>query len=50
MVGGDHHDHEALERTQDAKDLEKLVRRHSSNVNERTGQLHAEASKLKVAA
>ena len=45
VTGGDHHDHEALQRTENAKELERLVRRHSSNVNQQTGALHAEAVK-----
>jgi hypothetical protein len=48
MVGGDHHDHEALERTEDAKTMEKLVRRHSTQTHNKTGSLHAEAEKLKA--
>ena len=48
--GADHHDHEALIRTENAKELERLVRRHSSNVNLKTGQLHEQAESLKAAA
>jgi len=47
--GGDHHDHEALERTQNAKEMEKLLRRHSSSTNLKTGELHGEAASKKVA-
>ena len=50
VSGGDHHDHEAMERTANAKELERLVRRHSSSVNVKTGNLHDEANKLKTAA
>jgi len=49
MVGGDHHDHEALERTSNAKEMEKLLRRHSSSTNLRTGELHGEAASKKAA-
>ena len=50
LTGADHHDHEALERSANAKELERLVRRHSSNVNSKTGSLHQEAETLKQAA
>ena len=50
VSGADHHDHEALVRTENAKELERLVRRHSSNVNLKTGQLHEQAESLKAAA
>ena len=49
VTGGDHHDHEALQRTENAKELERLVRRHSSHTNTKTGDLHPEATALKAA-
>ena len=50
VTGGDHHDHEALVRTDNAKELDRLVKRHSSSVNVKTGSLHPEAENQKVAA
>jgi len=50
MIGGNHHDHEALESTADAKQLERLVRRSSSSVNAKTGELHPQALANKQAA
>ena len=45
VTGGDHHDHEALQRSENAKELDRLVRRHSSSTHMKTGQVHAEANK-----
>ena len=49
LTGGDHHDHEAMQRTENAKELERLVRRHSTHTNMK-GELHKEAATLKNAA
>ena len=46
-TGGDQHDHEALIRTENAKEFERLVRRSSTSVNSKTGALHSEAEALK---
>jgi len=48
VTGGDHHDHEALVRSENAKELERLSRRHSSSTTvykNKVTELHPEAVK-----